>query len=67
MNYNQVVATYQRLSRERRPDGSPYLNTRLLDEKVTALMRSTEGLRDEFAVVLDVIKRYISPEPSTQP
>ena len=36
-------------------------------EKVTALMRSTEGLRDEFAVVLDVIKRYISPEPSTQP
>lgn len=67
VNYNQVVATYQRLSRERRPDGSPYLNTRLLDEKVTALMRSTEGLRDEFAVVLDVIKRYISPEPSTQP
>lgn len=67
VNYNQVVATYQRLSKERRPDGSPYLNTRLLDEKVTALMRSTEGLRDEFAVVLDVIKRYISPEPSTQP
>ena len=66
VNYNQVVATYQRLSRERRPDGSPYLNTRLLDEKVTALMRSTEGLRDEFAVVLDVIKRYISPEPTTQ-
>ena len=58
VNYNQVVATYQRLSKERRPDGSPYLNTRLLDEKVTALMRSTEGLRDEFAVVLDVIKRY---------
>ena len=38
-----------------------------LTEDEFALMRSTEGLRDEFAVVLDVIKRYISPEPSTQP
>ena len=59
VNYNQVVSTYQRQSKQTRPDGTPYLNTRLLDEKVTALMRSTEGLRDEFAVILDIIKRYI--------
>ena len=59
VNYNQVVSTYQRQSKQTRPDGTPYLNTRLLDEKVTALMRSTEGLRDEFAVLLDIVKRYI--------
>ena len=59
VNYNQVVSTYQRQSRQTRPDGTPYINTRLLDEKMTALMKSTEGLRDEFAVLLDIVKRYI--------
>ncbi|MBR1435295.1 MAG: hypothetical protein IJ584_09305 [Bacteroidales bacterium] len=59
VNYNQVVSTYQRQSRQTRPDGTPYLNTRLMDEKVTSLMRSTEALRDEFAVLLDIVKRYI--------
>ena len=59
VNYNQVVSTYQRQSRQTRPDGTPYINARLLDEKMTALMRSTEGLRDEFAVLLDIVKRYI--------
>ena len=69
INYNQFVATYQRQSKQVRPDGSPYVNTRMLDDKVTALMRCTEGLRDEFAVILDIIKRYINPNPnpSTQP
>ena len=65
VNYNQVVATYQRLSRQVRPDGTPYLNTRLLDGKVAALMRSTEGLRDEFAAMLDIVRRYIQPNSST--
>ena len=67
VNYNQFVAAYQRQSRQLRPDGTPFLNTRLVNDRVTALMRCTEGLRDEFAVILDVIKRYINPEPSTQP
>lgn len=69
VNYNQFVATYQRQSKQVRPDGSPYVNTRMMDDKVTALMRCTEGLRDEFAVILDIIKRYINPNPnpSTQP
>ena len=69
VNYNQFVATYQRQSKQVRPDGSSYVNTRMLDDKVTALMRCTEGLRDEFAVILDIIKRYINPNPnpSTQP
>ena len=69
VNYNQFVATYQRQSKQVRPDGSPYVNTRMLDDKVTALMRCTEGLRDEFAVILDIIKRYINPNPNptTQP
>ena len=56
VNYNQVVTLYQKQAKQMRPDGTPYLNTRLLDEKMTSLMRSTEGLRDEFAVILDVIK-----------
>ena len=64
VNYNQVVTLYQKQAKQMRPDGTPYLNTRLLDEKVRLLMRSTEGLRDEFAVILDVIKRctYLNPE-----
>ena len=60
VNYNQVVTLYQKQSKQMRPDGTPYLNTRLLDEKMTVLMRSTEGLRDEFAVMLDIVKRYIN-------
>jgi len=67
VNYNQLVAVYQHQSGRVRPDGTPYLNTRLLDGKVTALMRCTEALRDEFAVMLDIIKRYINPNPFTQP
>ena len=59
VNYNQFVSIYQRQSKQTRPDGTPYVNTRMLDEKMTALMRSTEGLRDEFAVLLDIVKRYI--------
>ncbi len=60
VNYNQFVATYQRQSKQVRADGTPYLNTRLLDERVTDLMRCTEGLRDEFAVMLHIVKRYIN-------
>ena len=67
VNYNQFVATYQRQSKQIRKDGTPYVNTRMLDGKVTALMRCTEGLRDEFAVMLDIIKRYINPTQQTQP
>ena len=63
VNYNQVVTLYQKQAKQMRPDGTPYLNTRLLDEKMRLLMRSTEGLRDEFAVILDVIKRYIYLNP----
>lgn len=66
VNYNQFVATCQRQSGQIRPDGTPYLNTRILSDRVTALMRCTEGLRDEFAVLLDLVKRYINPEPLTQ-
>ena len=66
VNYNQFVATCQRQSGQIRPDGTPYLNTRILSDRVTALMRCTEGLRDEFAVLLDTVKRYIN-NPSSQP
>ena len=66
VNYNQFVAAYQRQSRQTRPDGTPYLNTRLLDDRVTALMRCTEGLRDEFAVILDIVKQYIGDNHHSQ-
>ena len=62
VNYNQVAATWQKQARQVRPDGSPYMNTRSVEGKLTELMRLTEGLRDEFAVSIDYIKRYLSPE-----
>ena len=65
INYNQVVATWQKQSRQTRPDGSPYMNTRTVEARLTELMRMTEGLRDEFAVILDVIKKYIGESPDT--
>ena len=63
INYNQVVATWQKQSHQTRPDGAPYMNTRLVEARLTELMRMTEGLRDEFAVILDVIKKYIGESP----
>ena len=65
INYNQVVAAWQKQSRQTRPDGSPYMNTHAVEARLTELMRMTEGLRDEFAVILDVIKKYIGDSPNT--
>ena len=65
INYNQVVAAWQKQSRQTRPDGSPYMNTHAVEARLTELMRMTEGLRDEFAVILDVIKKYIGESPDT--
>lgn len=65
INYNQVVATWQKQSHQTRPDGSPYMNTRVIEARLTELMRMTEGLRDEFAVILDVVKKYIGESPDT--
>lgn len=65
VNYNQVVATLKRQSRRVGPDGRPYLREKGVELALTSLMKMTEGLRDEFAVVLDVVKRYMegaSPE-----
>ena len=65
INYNQVVAAWQKQSRQTRPDGSPYMNTHAVEARLTELMRMTEGLRDEFAVILDIIKKYIGESPKT--
>ena len=67
VNYNQIAATWQRQAKQVRQDGTPYMNTRSIEGKLTDLMRLTEGLRDEFAVVLEYIKRYISGEDTHQP
>lgn len=58
VNYNQVVAIYQKQSQQTRRDGTPYMSERSVEEKLTTLMRMTEEFRDEFAVLLDVVKRY---------
>lgn len=65
INYNQVVATWQKQARQTRADGSPYMNTHSVEARLTELMRMTEGLRDEFAVILDVVKKYIGESPDT--
>ena len=64
VNYNQVVASWQKQAQQVRPDGTPYLNTRSVETKLTELMRLTEGLRDEFAVILDVVRKYIGESRS---
>ena len=64
VNYNQIAATWQKQAKQVRADGTPYMNTRSIEGKLTELMRLTEGLRDEFAVVLEYVKRYISGEES---
>lgn len=58
VNYNQFVATYQRQAKMTAPDGRPYLNAKSIEEKVTALMRLTEEMRDEIAVIIDIFERY---------
>lgn len=58
VNYNQFVATYQRQAKMMRPDGSPYLNGRLIEGKVDSLMKLTEDMRDEIAVIVDIFERY---------
>ena len=60
VNYNQVAATYQKQAQRLRPDGTPYLNTSLSDQTMTELMRYTSELRDEFAVILHIIKKYLA-------
>ena len=65
INYNQIVATWQKQSKQTRTDGSPYMNTHAVETRLTELMRLTEGLRDEFAVILDVIKKYIGESHDT--
>ena len=60
VNYNQVAATYQKQAQQFRPDGTPYLNTDRVETVMTQLMRNTSDLRDEFAVILHIIKTYLS-------
>lgn len=58
VNYNQFVATYQRQAKVLKPDGTPAAGGRLVEEKVDALMRLTQELRDEVAVIIDIFERY---------
>ncbi len=58
VNYNQVVATYQKQAKMIKRDGSPFLNTRSIEDKIARLMTLTENMRDEFALILEVFKRY---------
>ena len=64
VNYNQVVALWQKQSKMVRSDGAPWMNTRSVEERLEKLMSSTEGLRDEFAVVLDAFDRYLGESPN---
>lgn len=58
VNYNQFVATYQRQSKMIGPDGKLILSNRMVDEKVDSLMKLTEQMRDEIAVIIDIFERY---------
>lgn len=58
VNYNQFVSTYKRQAKSVRPDGSPTAGTRFVEDKVDSLMRLTQQLRDEVAVIIDIFDRY---------
>ena len=58
VNYNQFVATYKRQAKSVRPDGTPTAGTRFVEDKVDSLMRLTQQLRDEVAVIIDIFDRY---------
>ena len=60
VNYNQVVAIWQKQAGRVRKDGTPWLNTRDIEGYLVKLIKCTEGLRDEFALIYDVIKKYLS-------
>ena len=59
VNYNQVVATWQKQAGQTRRDGTPWMDTRSVEMLLGDLKRMTEGLRDEFAVMLDILRKYI--------
>jgi len=58
VNYNQLVATYQRQAKMVGPDGKPFLSGRLIEGKIDSLMKLTEEMRDEIAVIIDIFERY---------
>ncbi len=62
VNYNQVVAIWQKQAGRVRKDGTPWLNTRDIEGYLVKLIKCTEGLRDEFALIYDVIKKYLMSE-----
>lgn len=64
VNYNQVVATWQRQASRVRPDGSPWMDTRSVEGRLSELMHLTEDLRDEFAVIHDIAKKYVGTSPN---
>lgn len=63
VNYNQVVATWQRQASRVRPDGTPWMDTRSVEGRLSELMHLTEDLRDEFAVIHDIAKKYVGTSP----
>lgn len=65
VNYNQVVAIWQKQSKLVKADGTPWMNTRSVEQRLEKLMSYTEGLRDEIAVILDVFNRYMGNGPAT--
>ena len=53
-NYNQHVATFQRIVKSLASDGNVSAGIRVAEEKTERLMRLTESLRDEVAVMIDI-------------
>ncbi len=57
-NYNQVVTVYHAQAKLTCKDGTPWLDTNKLDAKIETLMSMTEELRNELAVLIDIVERY---------
>lgn len=59
VNYNQAVRLLNELSKQKRPDGSPVIDETKVSWILQKLAGYTDNLRDEVAINIEVMSRYI--------
>lgn len=62
VNYNQVVASVQRLTRQAATGGGPSPELRRLEGSMGELMHLTSTIRDEFALIHALFKEYLGEQ-----
>lgn len=65
VNYNHIASTYMRQAKERKSDGSPLIAGHQVEDKMDRLMAMTQTLIDEFALMIDIMNRYLRQDLRT--